>query len=94
VPAGEATALVEAEGAGLAVPPGNPAALAEAALRLMRDGALRTRLAAGALAAAPRHSRAFQARAMMEALRAATAGAGDQAAARTEMPAAGGTDGG
>ena len=85
VPEGEATRLVEAEGAGLAVAPGNPTALAEASLRLMRDETLRARLAAGALAAAPRHSRAFQARAMMEALRAATSGAGDQAAARTEM---------
>jgi len=94
VPAGEATRLVEAEGAGLAVTPGNPTALAEASLRLMRDEALRARLAAGALEAAPRHSRAFQARAMMEALRAATSGAGDQAAARTEMlTAAGGTNG-
>lgn len=92
VPPGEATALVEAEGAGLAVAPGNPVALADAALRLMRDDVWRARLAAGALAGAPRHSRAFQARAMMEALQAATTGAGDQAAVRTEMLAAGGTD--
>jgi glycosyltransferase involved in cell wall biosynthesis len=89
LPAGEATRLVESEGAGLAVPPEKPAALAEAALRLMRDDALRTRLAAGALAAAPRHSREFQARAMMEALRAAMSGAGDQAAERAEALAAG-----
>lgn len=88
VPAGEATRLVEAEGAGLAVPSENPAALAESARRLMRDDALRARLAAGALAAAPRHSRAFQARAMIEALQAATTGAGDQAATRTETLAA------
>ena len=84
VPAGEATKLVESEAAGLAVRPEDPAALAEAALRLMRDNVLRRRLATGALAAAPRHSRAFQARAMLEALQAATSGDGDQAAARTE----------
>lgn len=90
VPPGDATRLVEAEDAGLAVPPSDPGALAAAALRLMRDHRLCAGFAAGARAAAPRHSRAFQARAMMAALEAAVERAGGMAAQRTETLAGAG----
>jgi glycosyltransferase involved in cell wall biosynthesis len=83
-PEGEATRLVCADDAGLAVPAEDPQALADAALRLMGDEVLRRRLAAKSLAAAPRHSRAFQAAAMMAALEAAVDGEGHAAAARVE----------
>jgi glycosyltransferase involved in cell wall biosynthesis len=66
-PKGEATRIVEGENAGLAVAPEDPAALAEAARRLAADSALRRGLATASLAAAPRHSRAAQAAAMMRA---------------------------
>jgi glycosyltransferase involved in cell wall biosynthesis len=49
---GEARSFVQPERSGLLVPPGDPGALAAAALRLLDDAALRERLAAGAGAAA------------------------------------------
>ncbi|NTU81015.1 MAG: glycosyltransferase family 4 protein, partial [Chloroflexales bacterium] len=49
---GEARSFVQSERSGLLVPPGDPAALAAAAIRLIDDGELRGRLAAGAQAAA------------------------------------------
>jgi colanic acid biosynthesis glycosyl transferase WcaI len=68
VPEGEATALVRETGAGLVVPPEDPAALSAAILELMgareRLGELRAR----ALAAAPRFSREHQAERMLEVL--------------------------
>jgi colanic acid biosynthesis glycosyl transferase WcaI len=68
VPEGEATALVRETGAGLVLPPEDPAALAAAVLELMgareRLGELRAR----ALAAAPRFSRQHQAERMLEVL--------------------------
>lgn len=80
-PKGEASRIVEDDGAGLAVAPEDPAALAEAVLRLKSDPALRRRLAEGALRAAPRYSRARQAAAMRAVLAMAVAGEGAKAAA-------------
>jgi glycosyltransferase involved in cell wall biosynthesis len=82
VPVGEATRLAEAEGAGCAVAPGDPRALRDAVLRLRDDRPLRDRLAAAALAAAPRHSRASQAERMLEVLRAVVDGDGVDPASR------------
>jgi glycosyltransferase involved in cell wall biosynthesis len=67
-PDGEARRIVEADGAGLWVPAGNPEALAAAVRRLRDDAALRGRLAAASLAAAPRHTRETQARLFLETL--------------------------
>jgi glycosyltransferase involved in cell wall biosynthesis len=53
---GEARAFVRHEESGLLVPPGDPGALAAAALRLLDDEALRARLAAGACAQAAHFS--------------------------------------
>jgi glycosyltransferase involved in cell wall biosynthesis len=88
LPAGEATRLVEADGAGIAVAPADPAALAAAVRRLSSDATLRRSLAGAALAAAPRHSRAFQATAMMAVLRAAATGDGASATRYVESLAA------
>lgn len=82
VPAGEATAIVETDGAGIAVAPEDPEALARAAETLARDETLRNALAARSLAAAPSHSRAYQAVAMLAVLKAAADGEGDIAAQR------------
>ena len=81
-PEGEATRIVEQAKAGLVVPAEDPAALAAAVRRLATDKDLRADLAAASLAAAPRHSRQFQADAMMAALEAAAAGEGATAASR------------
>jgi glycosyltransferase involved in cell wall biosynthesis len=67
-PDGEARCILEGSGAGLWVPAGDPAALAAAVRRLAADAALRQRLAAASLAAAPRHSREQQARSVLDAL--------------------------
>lgn len=53
---GEARSFISHEESGLLVPPGNPAALAAAVIRLLDDAALRSRLADGALRAAARFS--------------------------------------
>lgn len=74
LPAGEAKEIVEADRAGIWVPPENPAALADAARRLADDRPLRERLAAAAHAAAPLHSRQAQAADMLKALEAAIRG--------------------
>ena len=84
VPHGEATGIVEADGAKMVVAPGNPAALADAVLRLANDEVLRGTFAARSLAAAPHHSRAHQPTAMMAVLEAAAAGCGHQAARYAE----------
>lgn len=70
-PDGEARTVLEESGAGLWVPAGDPEALAAAIRRLADDEGLRRRLASASLAAAPRHSRERQARAVLEALAAA-----------------------
>ncbi len=88
-PAGEASRIVEREGAGIAVPAEDPKALADAVQRLMDDDALRRRLADASLAAAPRYSREFQARAMIAVLEAVVAGEGDEAASRAASVEAG-----
>jgi glycosyltransferase involved in cell wall biosynthesis len=77
-PAGEASAIVEADCAGLVVAPGDPQALAAAMVRLKDDEALRRQLAAASLAAAARHTRETQAAEMLRALEAAAAGLGGE----------------
>ncbi len=71
LPAGEASAILTAENAGLHIPPEDPTALADAAKRLCDDPLLRDRLRQNSLAAAPRHSRETQARQMIDVLAAA-----------------------
>ncbi len=61
-PEGEASRLLRDTGAGIWVPPEDPAALAEAIRSLHRDPAARKRLAAASRAAAPAHSREARAR--------------------------------
>jgi glycosyltransferase involved in cell wall biosynthesis len=79
-PEGEATRIVEQTGAGLAVAPEDPVALADAALQLMDDDTLRTRLAAASRTAAARFSRRTQADTMMAVLEATAAGRGGEVA--------------
>lgn len=76
LPAGEASAILADDDAGLHVPPANPAALAETVTRLADDADLRQRLAENSLAAAPRHSRETQAAHMIAALHSVAAGKG------------------
>jgi colanic acid biosynthesis glycosyl transferase WcaI len=68
VPEGEATALVRETGAGLVLPPEDPAALAAAVLELMGARERLRELRERALAAAPRFSRQRQAERMLEVL--------------------------
>jgi len=72
-PIGEATRIVEADGAGICVPAADPEALADGVLRLNNDPALRQSLRQKAIEAAPTHSRETQARDMLAAIEAATA---------------------
>lgn len=67
-PEGEASRIVTGEQAGLWVPAGRPAELAEAAVRLADDVPLRTRLAECSLRAAPSYSRQRQAEKMIAVL--------------------------
>jgi glycosyltransferase involved in cell wall biosynthesis len=64
-PKGEAGGIVEEDGAGIWVPPEDPAALEGAVRRLKEDPDLYERCAAGSLAAAPRYSRERKAREMI-----------------------------
>lgn len=77
-PRGEAQEILEGDGAGLWVPAGQPAALAETVTRLYDDGDLLKRLAETSHASAPKHSRENQAVEMLNALEIAAAGWGHQ----------------
>lgn len=81
LPDGEAKGIVEAEATGLWVPPEDPAALAAAIRHLASDPDLCRRLSQASLANAPRHTREFQARSMLDVLD--TVGAGKT---RTSQP--------
>jgi len=83
-PEGEASRIVEADGAGLWVPAAQPDALAAAALSLMTDDGMRQRLAAASLGAAPRHSREHQAARFLTLLKLVAAGAGPHRAGEIE----------
>ena len=73
VPAGEATRLLEAAGAGVCVAPEDPVALAKAIVMLAEDPAKMTSMRQACLRAAPTYSRCELARAMLAVLeRAAT----------------------
>ena len=67
-PEGEGSRIVTAADAGLCVGAEDPAALADAAVRLADTRAERHRLAANSLKAAPNHSRETQARLMINVL--------------------------
>lgn len=84
VPRGEATAIVEAAGAGIVVEPDNPTALAAAILKLADNAVQRSNFAARALAAAPHHSRAHQATLTLAVLEAAASGLGHEAGRNTK----------
>lgn len=71
-PAGEASKIIADDGAGLWVPAGNPAALAEAASTLLIEAERRGCLAARSLAAARHHTREHQAELFIGALQAVT----------------------
>jgi glycosyltransferase involved in cell wall biosynthesis len=73
LPQGEASRIVAEEKAGIWVPADDPAALVTAVLHLMEDKDLLSGLAQRSLAAAPRHSREAQARAMLDVLARASA---------------------
>ena len=73
-PEGEASRLLLDTGAGVWVPPEDPAALAGAISSLHGDRATRERLAAASRAAAPAHSRESQALGMLRVLEGAAAG--------------------
>jgi len=70
-PDGEASRLVRHEGAGIWVPPGDPAALRDAVLLLEQNRELLRQLAERSRLAAPRYSRERQARETLRALEAA-----------------------
>jgi colanic acid biosynthesis glycosyl transferase WcaI len=70
-PAGEASRILGGDGAGLWVPAGNPAALAEAASALFADCERCAGFAARSLAASRQHTREHQAASFIAALQAA-----------------------
>jgi colanic acid biosynthesis glycosyl transferase WcaI len=71
-PSGEASKIIADDEAGLWVPAGNPAALAEAAATLFAQPERRTGFAARSLAACQHHTREHQAELFITALKAAT----------------------
>ena len=73
-PEGEASHLLRDIGAGVWVPPEDPAALASAIRSLHADPETRQRLAAASRAAAPSHSREARARDTLRVLERAVAG--------------------
>ena len=76
MPEGEASRLLLSVGAGIWIPPEDPAALAGAIRSLHTDRASRERLAAASCAAAPAHSREAQARDTLRVLELAATGQG------------------
>jgi len=76
LPSGEATKILERDGAGFAIPPEDPKALADAAQQLCGDKTLLKKLQKQSLAAAPLHSRKSQAQKMINVLSAAAEGRG------------------
>lgn len=68
LPEGEATGIVRQTGAGVVVPPEDPAALAEIVVALIADPERMRQLRAAALAAVPGFSRDRQARRMLDLL--------------------------
>lgn len=83
-PEGEASRIVIDDRAGLWVPAAQPRKLAAAAQALAGDDAHRAELAAASLAAAPRHSREYQAKRYMDVLDLVVAGAGPTRAGTIE----------
>ena len=77
-PEGEASRLVSGNG-GVWVPPEDPVALANAIRELKADPSKRAHLSAANLAAAPTHSREFQARGVLQVLKMAAMRRGDLA---------------
>jgi colanic acid biosynthesis glycosyl transferase WcaI len=76
LPSGEATEILEQDGAGITIPPEDPKALADAVQQLCDDKALLKKLQKLSLAAAPLHSRKSQAQQMINVLTAAAEGRG------------------
>lgn len=76
LPSGEATEILEQDGAGITIPPEDPKALADAVQQLCDDKALLKKLQKLSLAAAPFHSRKSQAQQMINVLTAAAEGRG------------------
>ncbi|KAF0221943.1 MAG: hypothetical protein FD176_3089 [Rhodospirillaceae bacterium] len=83
-PEGEASRIVIDDRAGLWVPAAQPRKLAAAAQALAGDDTHRAALAAASLAAAPRHSREYQAKRYMDVLDLVVAGAGPTSAGTVE----------
>lgn len=83
-PEGEASRIVIDDRAGLWVPAAQPRKLAAAAQALAGDDAHRAALAAASLAAAPRHSREYQAKRYLDVLDLVAAGAGPTGAGTIE----------
>lgn len=83
-PRGEASHIVEVDGAGLFVPAAAPSDLAEAARRLASDHDLRQTLARASLAAAPAHTRERQAELFLQVLDKVVAGKGPSEAGSIE----------
>lgn len=83
-PQGEASRIVQEDQAGLWVPAAQPRDLADAARRLADDMDLKSRLAACSLAAAPSHSREYQAKRYMDVLDLVVAGQGPSRAGTIE----------
>lgn len=83
-PKGEASHIVEADGAGLFVPTADPDGLAAAARRLAENAEERMTLAAASLAAASSHTRERQAELFLRVLDTVVAGKGPTEAGRIE----------
>ena len=86
LPAGEASAILDSNGAGLHILPENSEALAQAVIRLADDPDLCQSLADRSFAAAPKYSRETQADHMISVLQAVVDGDGDMV---SEIPVPG-----